>query len=63
MLRIEDKEQITLDPDFWTNPDSARIVIKALNIDKTWVNAYNHLNTLVEDTEILFEFSKEGEAS
>jgi peptide chain release factor 2 len=63
LLRIEDKEQITLDPDFWTNPDSARIVIKALNIDKTWVNAYNHLNTLVEDTEILFEFSKEGEAS
>jgi peptide chain release factor 2 len=63
LLRIEDREQITLDPDFWNDPDAARTVIKALNIDKDWVKAYDELNTLIEDTDVLFEFSKEGEAS
>lgn len=63
MLRIEDKEQITLDPEFWNDPDTAQSVIKSLNIDKDWVNSFNELNRLVEDIEVLFEFSKEGEAS
>lgn len=63
LLRIEDKEQLSLDPNFWNNPDSAKGVLKALNIDKDWVKAYQELNTMVEDTEVLFGYAKEGEAS
>jgi len=62
-LRIEDKEQLTLDPNFWDDPDAAQTILKALSIDKDWVKSYNALNTLVEDTEVLYEFSKEGESS
>ena len=63
MLRIEDKEQLTLNPDFWNDPDAAQKVLKALNLDKDWIKAYDELQTMVEDTEVLFDFSKEGEAT
>ncbi len=63
LLRIEDKEQLSLDPNFWNDPDSAKGILKALNLDKDWVKAYRELNTMVEDTEVLFEYAKEGEAS
>jgi peptide chain release factor 2 len=37
--------------------------MKALNIDKDWVKAYEKLKTMIEDTEVIYEFSKEEEAT
>ncbi len=51
------------DPDFWTNQDQAKTLMKAIKTDENWVAGYKNLNEMVEDLEVLFDFSKEGEAT
>jgi peptide chain release factor 2 len=52
-----------MDPNFWNDPKKAEVVMKELKLHKNWVNAYEKVATLVEDAEVLYEFSKEEEAS
>lgn len=63
MLEIEDKEQQSLDPNFWNDPKRAEKILKELKIHKQWVENYRSTETVVEDLEVLLEFQKEGEAS
>ncbi len=51
------------DPDFWTKQDVAKALMKATKMDENWVNGYKRVNEAVEDLEVLFDFSKEGEAT
>lgn len=37
--------------------------MKALKIDKSWVASYDEVRLFLEDTEVLYEYQKEGEAS
>ena len=53
----------SLDPDFWTNQDQAKTLMKAIKADENWVAGYRKINEAVEDLEVLFDFSKEGEAT
>ncbi|MEM6317495.1 MAG: peptide chain release factor 2 [Bacteroidota bacterium] len=62
-LQIEEKEQISLDPNFWNDPKAAEIVMKELKMHKNWVSKYESVETAVEDLEVLNEFQKEGEAT
>jgi peptide chain release factor 2 len=49
-------------PDFWDNPKEAELKMKKLKELKSWVNNYENLKTAMEETTVLQEFLKEGEA-
>lgn len=63
MLEIEEKEQLTLDPNFWNNPEYAESTLKTLKSHKNWVEQYNAVVLQTDEAEVLLEFQKEGEAS
>jgi peptide chain release factor 2 len=49
-------------PDFWDNPKEAEGKMKKIKELKSWVNAYEKARSAVEETSVLIEFLKEGEA-
>ena len=50
-------------PDFWDNPKSAEKVLASIKNKKPWTDAYQQLETVVEDTEVTFEFYQSGDAT
>lgn len=60
---IEEKEQLSQDPRFWDDPKKAEAILKELKSHKNWVESYRSVEMLVEDTEVLLDFQKEGAAS
>lgn len=52
-----------MDPDFWSNPQNAEVLLKELKGNKKWVVNFNKLQSEYEDLEVLYEFQKEGEAT
>jgi peptide chain release factor 2 len=62
-MLIEDKQQQTLNPNFWDDPAKAEKIMKDLNSQKRWVDQYETVETAVEDVEVLYEFLKEGEGT
>lgn len=54
---------MTLDPDFWSDPERAQPIIKSIQINKSWIKSYQSVESKVDDLEVLFEFLKEGEAT
>lgn len=62
-MKIEEQEQLTLNPNFWDDPKHAEGVLKTLKSNKKWVAQFQQLATLLEDIEVLLEFNREGEAS
>ncbi len=63
LLQIEEKQQLTLDPNFWSDSKQAEVVMKTIKSHKHWVNKFQAVETIVEDVEVLNEFQKEGEAT
>ncbi len=63
LIQIEDKEQLSLDPNFWNDPENAELILKELKSHKNWVQGYQEVDALIDDLEVLFEFEKEGEAT
>lgn len=63
MIQIEEQEQLSLDPTFWNDPKRAETILKELKGHKNWVEQYRNAEAQVDDTEVLLEFQKEGEAS
>lgn len=63
MTEIEEKEQLTLNPDFWSNPKEAEAILRRIKANKNWVEGYLSTENIVNDLEVLFEFQKEGEAT
>jgi peptide chain release factor 2 len=62
-MKIEDKEGMSLDPDFWDNPKRAEKILKEIKAHKYWVDVYEETEQFVDDTEVLYEFYKEGEST
>jgi peptide chain release factor 2 len=60
---IKEDELVTQDPNFWNDTKKAEIVLKTIKNKKIWVEAYDNLKTALEDTEVLFDFYKEGEST
>ena len=52
---------VTQDPEFWNDPKKAEVVLKSIKNKKLWVSSYDNLKNNLEDTEVLFQFFKEGE--
>ena len=61
-LQLQEEELKTQDPEFWNDPKSAELQMKKIRGIKTWLTSYNEIVGLYGDTEVLFEFAKEGEA-
>ena len=62
-MDIEDKEQLSLNPDFWNDPQKAESILRAIKLNKKIVNEYNKVKESIDDLETLLEFFKEGELS
>ncbi|MBP6235824.1 MAG: peptide chain release factor 2 [Saprospiraceae bacterium] len=62
-VEIEEKEQISLDPTFWQDPEKAESTLKELKDNKKWVDKYKSLESHTDDLEVLLEFQREGEAT
>ena len=63
LRRIEEKESISAQPDFWNDPRKAELILREMNADKGWVEAYRAAETAVEDLSVLQEFQAEGEVT
>ncbi|RME97294.1 MAG: peptide chain release factor 2 [Bacteroidetes bacterium] len=62
-IKHEELEQLTLDPNFWNEPERAEKIIKDIKSQKHWLGLYSRAATAVEDLEVFFEFCQEGEVS
>ncbi|WP_152969757.1 peptide chain release factor 2 [Pedobacter sp. Hv1] len=60
-IRIE--QQLTLQPNFWDDPKKAEKHIAAINAKKVWTDAWQAANALTEDTQVLFDFYQNGDAT
>ncbi|MFZ1703199.1 MAG: PCRF domain-containing protein, partial [Saprospiraceae bacterium] len=54
---------MTLDPNFWNDPEKAELTMKEIKDHKKWLDTYQSIQSAVDDAEILFEFQKEGEGT
>ncbi len=54
---------MTLQPNFWDDPKKAESHIAQINAKKVWTDAWQEVNTLLEDTQVLFDFFQNGDAS
>lgn len=53
----------TQDPDFWNDPKAAEVQIKKVRGLKTWIEDFDKVEASVDDLDVLYEFTKEGEAT
>jgi peptide chain release factor 2 len=62
-IEIAEEEKQTQDPDFWNHPKEAEAVMRKLRGLKGWVESYSACEGAVEDAQVMFEFTKAGEAT
>lgn len=62
-MEIEDKESLTLDPEFWNSPKKAEGILKEIKLNKNWIQGYNETKAKVDEAEVLLEFFKDGEGT
>jgi peptide chain release factor 2 len=53
---------LAADPSLWSNNEKAEQLLKELKTHKNWVARFKEIEGLVEETELLYEYQKEGEA-
>jgi len=56
-------QQATLHPEFWDDPKKAEKHLAELNSKKVWTDAWQEVQTELEDTEVLFDFLLAGDAT
>ncbi|WP_291782518.1 peptide chain release factor 2 [Cecembia sp.] len=60
---IEDLEAVSAQPDFWNNPEEAEKSMKQIQVRKGWTSAYEKVDTLLQDLEVLYDFYSMEEVS
>lgn len=63
LIELEDKEQQTLDPDFWSNGHKAEMIMKEIKSHKRWISSFMKAQSAVDDLDVLVEFMDAGEAT
>jgi peptide chain release factor 2 len=63
IVEVKDEELITHQADFWNNPKQAEVILKNIRTKKVWTDAFDRVNKLVEDLEVLNEFHDAGDVS
>ncbi|MDX1672844.1 MAG: peptide chain release factor 2 [Balneolaceae bacterium] len=61
IVRINELQEQTQDPDFWNDPDSARRIMQNLDHEKNLVKRWDDLDELRDSIEVYREFLEEGE--
>ena len=61
--RIAEEEKHTTDPNFWDDPKKAESILKRIRNLKVWTEAYQQVDTDLEDLKVLMDFHALGEAS
>lgn len=59
LVELEEKEKLTLDPNFWQDSDRAEKVMKDIRTHKHWIKEYKTVEQPVDDFEVALEFFKE----
>ena len=54
---------VSAQPDFWNDPTEAEKTMKVIQSKKTWTSAYEKVDTMVQDLEVLYEFYNAGDVS
>ncbi|MGB5024120.1 MAG: peptide chain release factor 2 [Saprospiraceae bacterium] len=62
-LELEDKEQQTMDPEFWSHAQRAELIMKEIKTTKNWMESFNKAQNQMDDLEVLLEFFDAGEAN
>jgi hypothetical protein len=57
--RVQELNEMRLDPEFWNDPNAARKVEQEAALEKAWVDAYDRLVRRVEDIQTLEELARE----
>ena len=52
---------VSAQPEFWNDPVEAEKTMKVIQSKKTWTSAYEKVDTMVQDLEVLYEFYNAGE--
>jgi peptide chain release factor 2 len=52
---------ITQQADFWNNPKQAETILKNIRLKKVWTDAYDKVNKMLDDLEVLNEFHEAGD--
>ncbi|MEM8967496.1 MAG: peptide chain release factor 2 [Bacteroidota bacterium] len=60
---IDDEQKLTLQPDFWNDPQEAEKVMKSIQTKKVWTDSYEKAKTAYDDLETLYEFYEMDEVS
>ncbi|MEL6867543.1 MAG: peptide chain release factor 2 [Bacteroidota bacterium] len=63
LIQLEEKKQMTQDPNFWNDQEKGKTVMKEIKTHESWIKTYNEVNDQVEDLEVLMEFLREGEGT
>lgn len=63
MIKLDEEEQKTHSPNFWDNPAEAEKQLKKVASIKAWTDGFARVSALVDDLQVIFDFSKEGAAS
>lgn len=61
--KVAELEVFTTDLGFWNSPEKAEVILREIKALKKWIEAFNDVNSIVEDLEVLFDFSKSEEVS
>jgi len=63
VVEIQNEEEKTQAPEFWNDPKKAEKILKVINQKKSWIDAYNTVESAIEDVHVLLEFYAEDEVS
>ena len=59
-VEVGQKQERTLEPDFWDDPKTAEKYLKELSGVKSWVTGYDAAASAVADLDVLYEFARES---
>ncbi|MGD0341154.1 MAG: peptide chain release factor 2 [Bacteroidales bacterium] len=63
LKQIQEKEEISRQPDFWNDPKQAEELLKGISLIKSWTSDFNKVSNAVDDLTVINDFYREGEAT
>ncbi|MFL0161308.1 peptide chain release factor 2 [Aquirufa salirivi] len=60
---ISELETVTMDPEFWNNPDKAESTMREMRGLKFWTEGFDKLKSSMDDLETIWEFYESGDAT
>ncbi|MBN1989897.1 MAG: peptide chain release factor 2 [Bacteroidales bacterium] len=62
-IQLEEEEEKSQEPNFWDNPSEAEKQLKRIASIKQWIVMYNEVKSLIDDLHVMYDFTREGEAT